>query len=808
MRVSKRILSCALATVMLASVCLSSASCKKRSAGTKKVSETEPWYTATRVELDPGFDQDLYNTVYPNGPYMCHDKYVMSYFALEKAVFEGMDIELTRDFMGIFDQSGNLLSMIDLYDYMDEEKSDIPVAYQVMGFCECEKGIRLYYTDPYFVSAYYCDINLDTGLKVCDRQQIDISLAQDMDKTGSKDYFSFRGVRLIEGYEVIDFYNSDFTRTKLAVAKDSEILYCVDFEKEFGPSEAAQVWNVTGIGNGKVVFECFGKSHFWGELELSTGKVSKMTDDSAFSADISFASAFDGKCYFIKATGIYEFDPANGEEILKINFDNCDVNRYESQSSSIISIDENKAVIACTPPITSRFLLPSPTVIYTLEKADKNPNAGKTVITVACLNDYLSEPEAEALKLFNEQNEEYYAQLILYGQNEYLSADDTNDIDNSDKQRYSAMAMVSGSLILDIRSGMAPDIILGASQAVDLLDDSYLTDLTPYLESRNYDASAYYSNIIEAAKIEGKTYYIPTAFTVTGIATDGSAFASDQNGFTYDQYVSFVKEKLNGAEPVTQKSSRMHFLNLCVQSNYAGWIADGKIDFNQEGFRELADFFRDNIPEGRIEQEQFWDYQNYGQASSGAAFIEDLYNLSMLAYANFYGDKIKFMGLPSADGRGPSARVYDSFSITAGTPVEDGAYAFLDILLSEDVQKHFIGSIPVNRAAAVYICELMKADNLIGYKRTTSFSPDFLEVSYQEDLRQQSLFDPETKLDEIFLNMLENVDSIMIPDNSVLMIVSEEMPPYFIDQKNIDDVISTINSRSQVVFSERKFFEG
>ncbi len=51
--------------------------------------------------------------------------------------------------------------------------------------------------------------------------------------------------------------------------------------------------------------------------------------------------------------------------------------------------------------------------------------------------------------------------------------------------------------------------------------------------------------------------------------------------------------------------------------------------------------------------------------------------------------------------------------------------------------------------------------------------------------------------------MLDNVDSIMIPDNSVLMILSEEMPPYFIDQKNIDDVISTINSRTQVVFSER-----
>ena len=51
--------------------------------------------------------------------------------------------------------------------------------------------------------------------------------------------------------------------------------------------------------------------------------------------------------------------------------------------------------------------------------------------------------------------------------------------------------------------------------------------------------------------------------------------------------------------------------------------------------------------------------------------------------------------------------------------------------------------------------------------------------------------------------MLENVDSVMIPDNSVLMIVSEEVPPYLLGQKDIDSVISVINSRTQLGFDER-----
>ena len=161
------------------------------------------------------------------------------------------------------------------------------------------------------------------------------------------------------------------------------------------------------------------------------------------------------------------------------------------------------------------------------------------------------------------------------------------------------------------------------------------------------------------------------------------------------------------------------------------------------------------------------------------------------------------MGLPSPDGKGLTANITNSFSITEGTPVPEGAFAFLDILLSEDVQKNFRDAIPVNRAAVMHKLEREKSDNLTGFTRAGKLSRDELGCPLDDSLREGKLFDPSTKLDEIFLDMLENVDSVMIPDNSVLMIVSEEMPPYLAGQKDLDSVISAVNNRTKTVFDER-----
>ena len=805
MEVSRRIISFVLATVMLASVCLCASSCKAKGSAVKTVSETDPWYTSKRVELDPEFDPEICMYVSPNGPFKCHDKYVMTYSVSEKNPDIPGNYGITRDLMGIFDEEGTLLHMIDLYDIMSKMPSTFRT-FSLLKCCESEKGVRLYFVDSGFLATYCCDIDLESGCQTGDSQTLDYSAALNMVPDGgwSDDYclFSFS---LIEDYEVIVLSSYSGSGTKLVVARDMKAIQCIDLQKALGPGEGAVIFEITGIGNGMAVFNSFGKSNLWVKLELATGNVTKITDVKPVPMGQTLSSSPDGKGYLTKATGIYEYDLESGEEKIRLNFDCCNVNRFETQFASVIDIDENKVIIACPPVITAIEcnLLPPPAVVYTLEKTDKNPNAGKKLLTVASLSDSLTNAESEALKIFNDQNQEYYAQLILYEQNDYITAGDVSyGIDATDRNRYSAMALVSGSLTSDIRSGMGPDIVLGAAQSVDLFNSSYLTDLTPYLKSKAYDPSAYYSNIIEAARMDGKTYYIPTEFAVTGILTDGSKLDNDRKGFTYEEYASFVKEQLNGAEPVTRKSSRMHFLNLCVQRNYAQWLKDGKIDFDQEGFIELASFFEENIPEGISESN--WISEDRNQEPEYAVFIEDISCLKSLACNNFFGENITVTGLPSSDGKGLSAIITGSFSITAGSPVEEGAYMFLDILLSEDSQKKSKQAIPVNRAAVMYRMERETEDNRRGYIRVAgNTAAGFSEWVPPEDQRDEAVFDPEFDLQGVFLDMIENVDSIQIPDNSVLMIISEEMPPYLIGQKDIGSVISAINSRTQVVFSER-----
>ena len=789
MKFFRKWISYTLVAVFLASLYLSAASCKKKTSSAKKVSEGDPWYSARRVLLDAQIIKEDGAEIVPAGPWIVEDKYLMIYQIMTS--YEDMEL-------GVFDLDGNLLRMVDLEEIMNPEHAF--AGYLPLGFTEGENGALFYFTGMMSRNLYSLEIDLETGLPLGSKSTMDLSTIPEF-----PDYL-LEDMHLIEGYEVILYTHMYNRNSKLVVSKDGKALYDVDFSKAFGPDELKFVWDYFGGGNGTVIFRGAGKSQVTGRIDLSTGQVTKLTDAKPISDYQKISSTMDGRGYLIKSTGIYEYGAENGEDICTLNFDNCDINRWESQTASILYLDENKVILGSRMPPANRHDRNTPAVIYTLEKADKNPHVGKSVITVASLGDSLTYSEAEGLRLFNEQNTDYFAQLILYEQNDYLSTGDTtSDIDETDRQMYSAMSMVSGNLASDIRSGVGPDVVLGAAQSIDLLSSQYLMDMSSYLDGKSYDASAYYSNLIDAAKIDGKAYFIPTSFTIAGIIADGTKLPSDKNGFTYDEYLSYVSGSFNGVEPVTEKVSRIHFMNLCIQRNYAQWLKDGRMDFNQEGFRELAAFFKDSIPEGvsvASDSGEVWS-ESFGDLplETPATYIENINSISAIAHYDFYRDNIRIVGLPSSDGSGLSASVTTSFSVTNGTNVKAGALALLDTMLSEEVQKETREAIPVNRAAARYKVEREEKDSMGTY----TYYADALGLLYpiQDCLRMSCCIEPDSKIPEIFLQSLEEVDSIFLPDNSVMMIVSEEIPAYLLGQKDIDTVISTINNRSKTVFDER-----
>ena len=804
-----------LAAMLLLSVCLTVSSCKKKEAKKKTISETDPWYTTKRIELDPKLSGADYFSVIPEGMWMCNDRFVTLYTVEER--LEEND-SYYYELMGIFDKEGNLLQLVDLYDTMlYGVKGTGPDA---LAICEGEKGIRLYFenfatveesdADEPFVSPtqvgnmtikeffYYCEFDPDSGEVVVPPQMIHTD----------PDNVYFYSMHIIEGYEVGSAVSYDVNQNPklmITVSRNGEPLYHVELDSVFGPGVARFVDNMYGSGNGTVIIDCIGKTPMAAKLDLKTGKMTRLLDAKPISANQRISSTSEGKGYLTKATGIYEYDPTGANEICVLNYDHCDINRYESQTANVLSIDENKVILGCSPRIEGEYLIPDPVVVYFLDKVEKNPNAGKTVLTVASLSDSVTYYEGEAMRRFNEQNPDYHVKLVLYDQNAYKTTGDmTDDIDTSDRQMYSAMSMVSGSLSMDIRSGDGPDVVLGAAQSIDLLDSRYLMDLTPYLERETYDASKYYSKIIDAAKIDGKAYFIPTSFTIAGIIMNGSKMDENQVGFTYEQYMSYVNEQRNGSEPVTEYVSRLHFLNFCFERNYTQWVNEKMMNIDQGDFRELAAFFKEKIPAGvsATAIESPFDFDpDAPEEIKDVIFVEDIRSSSDLGHYNYYFDNnIRIFGLPSKNGTGPSANITNSFSITEGSPAKDGAYALLDILLSEEIQKEAFDTIPINRAATSYRIERQSANNYNGYCDMTG---PYSINNTPPILRNLYIYEPYLEFPQIFLQTLENVDTIFLSDNAIMMIVDEELSAYLLGQKDLDSVIETINNRAKNVFSER-----
>ena len=207
MRYWKRIVSLTLASVMLTSFCLAATSCKKKSSSIKKVSAEDPWYSTKRVELDPKITIPEDGQMAGTGPYLIRDKYLMLYYIMT----DRMDTQL-----GVFDLDGNLLRTIDIDDIMNHE--DNFYGYQCMGFSEGEKGARLYYTASMSRDLFYREIDLDTGLPIGSYAQVDLSSIKE-----SSSYI-LTCVRLIEGYEVIEFTEMNKGDDRLIVAKDGSTI--------------------------------------------------------------------------------------------------------------------------------------------------------------------------------------------------------------------------------------------------------------------------------------------------------------------------------------------------------------------------------------------------------------------------------------------------------------------------------------------------------------------------------------------------------------------------------------------------------
>lgn len=540
------------------------------------------------------------------------------------------------------------------------------------------------------------------------------------------------------------------------------------------------------------------------ELDLTSGNITDAEPATYEWLNIdelnSVKTASDGEVYAATDNGFSRIDFENKTMVETFNYNWCAVNKTDLEFMEAIDVTCD-SVVMCGPVIPhSAFGNSSSSfVIYEFTKMEKNPNNGKTMLELYDTSGNMDSSIANAIVRFNETNDKYY--IVVTNRYDPMKYFDQNaeitSPDDLEKESYYAMSKLSNELTMDIMNGDGPDILLYTSAFGQLNNPEYLADLTPFIGE--LDPEKYFTNIIDGAKIDGKLYQLPVSYDIEGIQTDSQYAGSSGVGFTTAEYERFLSETLNGKDVIT--FSRAIYFQTVVSAMSDVFIKDGNVDFSCPEFRELADFVKNNVSAESMSWDIYDEEELIGSSYETIAEYGTLYGAGdYLINVTKLNGATAVLGLPSTDGRGPLFSPHVSVAVSAQAYDTEACAEFVRMLIEDDVQNE----LAMNDAGFVL--------NREAFRKGTKAAVDY----YNSDEGKTSLYgyingDFPAGDQAIFsdgtVDALENVilscARIDSPDSSISIILIEELPAYFMDQKEFDDVVAIARDRAQKVLDER-----
>ncbi|MBO4928316.1 MAG: extracellular solute-binding protein [Clostridiales bacterium] len=532
----------------------------------------------------------------------------------------------------------------------------------------------------------------------------------------------------------------------------------------------------------KILLVCLQNGIRFVSMDLQTGEVKDVTQEYSWLKTISYdthIASFEGRSYILNQDGVKYINSQTKELEEVLSFNNCNLNRYSVRAMDLLSVKDDKFIFAGfvseedSTFFGDRFTMPTITV---LEKAEKNPNAGKAIMTAAAIgNTEISYSICEAIRIFNETNKDYFIQLEYnYDIKKTLDYGGAESEEDHYNIYYKTAADLNDLLAINMLAGDGPDIILNAGNIRQIQTEKHLVDLSRYINGKNgINTDDYFSNIIDAAKVDDKLLYMPVSFELSGIAVNKTDIRDGQVGFTYEEYVTYTNEICNGVDPMVD--TRLGVISTLFPYITETCIHGNTVNFDNESFRKLCDYVKNHVPE-----KSDYNYEFDGTLS--------YFGFGSFLYQNTYeSSSITLMGYPSPDGRGPFVSVDNSIGISASAPsaIQDGAWEFIKSCLSEDAQKVIARDYTNPMSKSVFDANAKIA--LANYNGS--------EVSLGIEI-DESVIDS-------YKDVLQSASVIESEDPAVMNVICEELPAYFLDQKSLDAVLEILKNRVTTIVNER-----
>ena len=767
-----KVLSAALAASMVLSVAAcnkkgSSSSRAKSRSGTKITSDT-PWFDAKTFNVDAGFDSGREIEYTYQRLTGADDQYIIilttgNYKMPDDIDWDNWDYnEYAINVVTVVDRSSNttvrnidLTGSLTANDYLENASySDGILTATCSGY------------DPntYEMTQKQIDFDISTGKQIASRE---------MDTgTGTME----RSFKLGKYRVDTEIHWDDMT---------SYILHVVDPNGDVNTVEVAEkgkdYYDIPVVlptsDTTALVPVSTDDGYIFFELDLTTLKLtSKDAKDYEWIDLDNLYSPFvapDGSVYFSTSTGINKIDFKKKETSEFFNYSWCGLSRNKITYLEIADITENSFILCGEYYEGTAYRNTNTSTFSVIEftRAATNPHAGKTILELYAAWGYTEDNVSEAIMQFK------------------LGADSN----------------MSNQLAMDILNGEGPDILLNVSTYGQLNSKSYLADLTPYVG--NLSSEKYFTNIIEAAKVDGNLFNLPVCFTINGIQTDAKYAGASGVGFTTKEYEKFLNDTLNGTDVITS-GQPFYFAQLFTNMSDK-FIKNGKADFSSEEFKELAEFVKNNVRESSRDWDDYSEditYESYGYAVGAMTFKGDMYDSQPAVYISCYGmssylnvigelgGAAAILGIPSTDGRGPSVDPYVSVAVSSQACSVDACGEFVKMLLSDDVQE-----------------ELAMRDNFVldreAFRKAGKAAIEYYNSDDYDDRYGVFAAGERTKFTEKNIDELEKIvlscSKMNSADAAINLILVEEMPAYFSGQKDLDNVIRIAQDRAQKVLDER-----
>ena len=554
-----------------------------------------------------------------------------------------------------------------------------------------------------------------------------------------------------------------------------------------------------GEPGGKIYYVILYDNLAWEVMELVAEGGMRLREVQGFvwknNVDTNIQGCHDGDLYFTLHSDdtLYLFDGEEGAARKVLRWEDSDI--FNSSVEQLWPAGEDGILAHC---LSNNGNSGSREEWYLLVRTPVEELPEKELVVLASFSPDLD--LRSAVVEYNRQSERYHCIIEQYGH-----VPGTGDDTGASIRLDAALLSSSPPDILDLWS---VDIYKYAEKGV-------LEDLSPYIEgSGTVRREDFLDGVLEGYTIGGSLVCVPTRFGLNTIVGRDSQTGLLEGWGIEDVYtlmeshpemtelVSSGFRRLDGpeggrAEGKGRDYMLKEFFPAYYLERFVDWEA-GECSFDSGEFRELLLWL-----EGHVEKEQpetaiggtTWvsDYVPEDALLMEARGVEfdDLLQIEVQI-----GGKARFLGFPTADGRGTAAcRVMDKLGMVSHSLHKEGAWDFLEYFISRGAEDSYY--LPTQISLLRDMAE--KAADPQPGMLTDHYS---VRIGIGDDVHEVDEF-PQYLADAL-MEQIEGMDfrPRSAAEEQIIEIVAEEADIYYKGDKSLEDVTAVIQNRVELLLKE------